>query len=152
MHQVVKTYGNERGLSCCFRQWRAESHCNLLHGYAIGVEITFESEKLDHRNWVVDFGAMDAVKEAIEEFFDHTLLIADDDPKKSMFLEMQTLGVAKVHVLKAVGCEAFAEFIYWMVSGWLTTYLTDNKIPHAVNVAKVRVFEHAANAATYIPE
>ncbi|SVB70610.1 uncharacterized protein METZ01_LOCUS223464, partial [marine metagenome] len=28
MYQSTKTYGNEVGLSCCFRQWRADSHCN----------------------------------------------------------------------------------------------------------------------------
>ena len=35
-YQVIKTYGNETGHSCAFRQWRAESHCNLIHGYGLG--------------------------------------------------------------------------------------------------------------------
>ena len=36
MYRSTKTYGNERGLSCAFRQWRADSHCNLIHGYSLG--------------------------------------------------------------------------------------------------------------------
>ena len=49
----TKTYGNDRGLSCVFRQWRSNhSHCSLLHGYSIGVKVIFECETLDERNWV----------------------------------------------------------------------------------------------------
>jgi 6-pyruvoyltetrahydropterin/6-carboxytetrahydropterin synthase len=60
----TKTYGNDRGLSCCFRQWRStHSHCSLLHGYSIGIKLIFESETLDDRNWVMDFGGLKAFKE-----------------------------------------------------------------------------------------
>ncbi len=152
-YQVVKTYGNERGLSCCFRQHRAESHCNLLHGYAIGIEITFEAERLDQRNWVVDFGGMDDLKAAIEEYFDHTLLIANDDPEIANLQSLHGLGLAKVHVLEAVGCEAFAEFVYRIAHAWLESkYIPAYQPYYWPRVAKVRVFEHSANAAVFIPE
>ena len=36
MYQSTKTYGNDVGLSCTFRQWKADSHCNKLHGYSLG--------------------------------------------------------------------------------------------------------------------
>ena len=49
-YRVTKTYGNERGLSCAFRQWKAESHCRLIHGYSLGFRFVFEAETLDHRN------------------------------------------------------------------------------------------------------
>jgi hypothetical protein len=63
----TKTYGNEQGLSCCFRQWRStHSHCSLLHGYSIGVRAKFESETLDDRNWVMDFGGLKAFKAWLE--------------------------------------------------------------------------------------
>ena len=42
----TKTYGNDRGLSCVFRQWRStHSHCSLLHGYSIGIKLIFESDE-----------------------------------------------------------------------------------------------------------
>ena len=55
-YQSTKQFGQDLGLSCCFRQWRAESHCNQLHGYAIAIRLVFEAEELDVRRWVVDFG------------------------------------------------------------------------------------------------
>ena len=62
-YRVTKTYGNERGLSCAFRQWRADSHCNLIHGYSLGFRFVFEAAQLDDRNWVYDFGNLGFVKE-----------------------------------------------------------------------------------------
>ena len=68
-YQVIKTYGNETGHSCAFRQWRADSHCNLIHGYALGFEITFEAETLDDRNWVIDFGDLGTLKKFLKEMY-----------------------------------------------------------------------------------
>ena len=42
-----KTYGHNTGHSCAFRQWRADSHCNLIHGYALQFELEFGSDGLD---------------------------------------------------------------------------------------------------------
>src|SRR5688500_7012818 len=74
----TKTYGHEVGFSCAFRQWRAASHCSLIHGYALSIAITFEAEQLDDNNWVVDFGGMGSFKEWLTQTFDHTLLVAWD--------------------------------------------------------------------------
>ena len=47
-YSVIKTFGNDLGLSCAFRQWRAtHSHCHFVHGYSIGVEIVLSSNDLD---------------------------------------------------------------------------------------------------------
>ena len=82
-YRVTKTYGNERGLSCAFRQWRADSHCNLIHGYSLGFRFVFEAAQLDDRNWVYDFGNLGFVKDFLEDNFDHVLMIASDDPKRA---------------------------------------------------------------------
>jgi len=69
----TKTFNTDRGLSCCFRQWRAtHSHCSTLHGYSIGVKFVFECEELDERNWVFDFGGLKDIKKWLEHMFDHT--------------------------------------------------------------------------------
>ena len=39
-----KTYSHATGHSCAFRQWRADSHCNLIHGYALQFELKFGGE------------------------------------------------------------------------------------------------------------
>ena len=65
-----------------YRQWRADSHCNLIHGYALTFHFEFECDTLDARNWCVDFGGLRELKYKLEDWFDHTLLVAQDDPER----------------------------------------------------------------------
>lgn len=166
----TKTYGNDRGLSCCFRQWRStHSHCSLLHGYSIGIKLIFESETLDDRNWVMDFGGLKAFKEWSEWQFDHTLIMAEDDPHLEKFKQLAGLGlqseggVCDLRIVPAVGCEKFAELAYLEMDKILKTYqqgktytLPNGKIFEArypvgkdVKLRSVEVFEHAGNSAVY---
>ena len=110
-YQSTKTYGHEIGLSCAFRQWRAQSHCQLIHGYALSFKFIFESETLDFNNWVVDFGGLKPLKEKLQKQFDHTLLVAKDDPKKEVLLFLQEHGLANVILVEATGCEATAKYV-----------------------------------------
>lgn len=141
----TKTYGHEVGLSACFRQWRAESHCRLLHGYALSFSFVFEATELDHRNWVVDFGGLKMLKEFLTRYFDHKLIVADDDPELAQLCELQFHDCAEVLVLKAVGCEAFAEL------GWnlANTTLKRMEQGNRVRVVSCEVREHGANSAIY---
>ena len=141
----TKTYGHEIGLSCCFRQHKAESHCRLLHGYAISVKFTFEADVLDERNWVVDFGGLKGLKSILEDTFDHTLLVAEDDPHKGELKRMDDIGVARVVILPKTGCEAFAEMIYEVTEQWLF----DAGFSPRCKLASVEVSEHGANSAIY---
>jgi 6-pyruvoyltetrahydropterin/6-carboxytetrahydropterin synthase len=110
------------GFSTCFRQWRAkETHCSKLHGYAISFKVVFEAENLDHRNWVQDFGFMSRSKAEIDGknlkdwfkyMFDHTTIIAADDPHLNHFIKLDDEGVLSLRVLDRTGCECFAELIY----------------------------------------
>lgn len=149
MYASTKTYGHEVGLSCCFRQHAAvHSHCSLLHGYAISVKLVFESPELDQRNWVMDFGGLQAVKSMLVDNFDHKLLVADDDPHMDDLCALQGLGLAEVVVLPAVGCEAFAKFIHEKVQSLidLNHIGRDNQ---NVRLRSVEVREHGANSAIY---
>mgnify|MGYP001588063145 CR=1 FL=1 len=49
-YKSTKTYGHAIGLSAAFRQWRADSHCKYLHGYALAVKFVFEAGELDSRD------------------------------------------------------------------------------------------------------
>ena len=143
----TKTYGTDRGLSCCFRQWRAtHSHCSLLHGYSIGVKVIFECDTLDERNWVMDFGGLKEFKAWLEHMFDHTLLVAEDDPQLD---KLMTLGtIADIRVVPAVGCERFAELAFDRLSKILDEDRTANTLLNpTVYVKSVEVFEHDANSA-----
>jgi len=141
------------GFSTVFRQWKAkETHCRFLHGYGISFKVYFEGE-LDEKNWVWDFGGMKRAKTRIDGLqpkkwmdymFDHTLIIAEDDPELQAFVQMGKAGVAQVRVIPATGAEKFAEYIYRNINEFVKTE-TDNR----VRVTKVKFMEHGKNAAYY---
>ena len=141
------------GFSTVFRQWKAENtHCRFLHGYGISFKVYFEGE-LDDRNWVWDFGGMKRAKtkidglspkEWMDYMFDHTMIIAEDDPELRAFQQMDKVGVAQVRVIPATGAEKFSEYIYNKLNEFVKTE-TDNR----VRVTKVKFMEHGKNAAYY---
>lgn len=144
-YQSTKKYGHEVGLSCAFRQWRAGSHCRLLHGYALSFEFTFEADELDARHWVVDFGGLKGLKGMLENAFDHKTVVAHDDPEMAWFLEGAGRGLLEIMVVDAGGCEAFARLAFEAAQ----TYLHDYGYGYRVRVVKVEVREHGANGAIY---
>ena len=157
----TKTYGTDRGLSCCFRQWRAtHSHCSTLHGYSIGIKLIFESDTLDDRNWVMDFGGLKHFKDWADEMFDHTLIIAKDDPHLETFLKLNDIdggymdsGVCNLVIVEGVGCEMFAKMCYDQMNKILAVFKIDNTgrypVGAGVRLKSVEVFEHAGNSAIY---
>lgn len=144
---VTKTYGHERGFSCCFRQHRALSHCSRLHGYALAFEIVFESKNLDENNWVIDFGSMDGLKEILQNHFDHKTAVAEDDPMLGSFISLSEEGAIDLVIFPQVGCESFAILVYQLVEGWLDE--TEMTRTNKVRVVSVKVSEHGSNSATY---
>ena len=146
----TKTYGTDRGLSCCFRQWRAtHSHCSTLHGYSIGIRLVFECDNLDEKNWVMDFGALDAFKSWAEYMFDHTLVIAEDDPNLADFQELAAKGVADIRIVPAVGCERFSQLAWDKMNELISKQQLSYPVNATVRVKSVEVFEHGANSAVY---
>ena len=141
------------GFSTVFRQWKAtETHCKFIHGYGISFKVYFEGE-LDEKNWVWDFGGMKRAKTLIDNqqpkawmdyMFDHTLIIAEDDPELRAFQQMDKAGVARLRVIPATGAEKFAEYIFNKINGFVQTE-TESR----VRVTKVKFMEHGKNAAYY---
>ena len=141
------------GYSTVFRQWRAEgTHCRFLHGYGISFKIVFEGD-LDERNWVWDFGGMKRAKGTIggmspkawmDYMFDHTTIIAFDDPSLNLFKEMHSKGLIQLRLIPATGAEQFAKFIYEKVNTFVLEE-TDNR----VRVVSVEFKEHNKNSAIY---
>jgi 6-pyruvoyltetrahydropterin/6-carboxytetrahydropterin synthase len=141
------------GFSCCFRQWKAKTtHCQYLHGYGVSFKVWFEGE-LDERNWVWDFGGMKRAKTLIDNMqpktwmdymFDHTILVAEDDPYINTLLQMDNASIAQVRVIPATGAEKFAEFIFHKLNSFVKEE-TNNR----VKVKQVEFREHSKNSAIY---
>ena len=129
-----------------YRQWRADSHCNLIHGYALSFHFEFEADTLDARNWVTDFGGLKPLKSVLEDWFDHTLLVAQDDPMREHLLELGKLKLAKITEVEKTGCEGIADFLYEYIN---TILLPSFGASEAERVwcSKVEVRETDANMA-----
>ena len=140
-YRSTKTYQDLGPVA--YRQWRAESHCNLIHGYSLSFKFTFEALDLDARNWVVDFGSLRPLKQILEDSFDHTLIVAEDDPELEWYKEAERRGIARVVVFPNLGCEAIAAMIYEVTQQWLK----DAGYGDRVSVVEVEVFEHGSNSA-----
>ena len=150
MYQSTKLFD---GFSCCFRQWKAETtHCRFLHGYGVSFRVTFEGN-LDHRNWVWDFGGMKRAKTLIDNMqpkawmdymFDHTVIVAKDDPKLETFQAMEVMGIIQLRVVEATGAEKFAEFIYNKLNEFV-----HKETQGRVRIAQVEFMEHSKNTAIY---
>jgi 6-pyruvoyltetrahydropterin/6-carboxytetrahydropterin synthase len=141
------------GFSCVFRQWRAEgTHCKYLHGYGVSFKVWFEGE-LDEKNWVWDFGGMKRAKGTIDGMnpkawmdymFDHTMIVAEDDPFIESFKLMDRAGAAQIRILPAVGAEKFAEYVFNKLQEFIHTE-TEGR----VRIARVDFMEHGRNSAIY---
>jgi 6-pyruvoyltetrahydropterin/6-carboxytetrahydropterin synthase len=144
IYRSTKTYDHSEGLSCCFRQWRADSHCRLVHGYALAFRFVFATERLDERNWCFDFGGLKPIRAWLHEMFDHTLIVAEDDPSLSRFQALAEEGLVELRVLPAVGCEATAKFVFDYVSRHV-----DRETGGRVSLESVEVREHGGNSGIY---
>jgi 6-pyruvoyltetrahydropterin/6-carboxytetrahydropterin synthase len=141
------------GFSTVFRQWKAEgTHCRFLHGYGVSFRVWFEGD-LDERNWVWDFGGMKRAegnidgmnpKAWMDYMFDHTTIVAEDDPGLGGFKTMDQLGIIQLRIIPAVGAEQFSKYIYEKLNAFV-----QEETGGRVSVARVEFMEHAKNTAIY---
>lgn len=170
-YQSTKVYGNDRGLSCCFRQWRSNhSHCATLHGYSIGIKLVFEAEMLDDRNWVYDFGNLAAFKAWADYMFDHTTIVAQDDPHLETFINlanMVTVGknydpnssvpheagaLIDLRIIPNVGCEKFAELAFYQMEEILRAFKNDEPYLLLAEASRGGIYDPTATNKNTIKE
>lgn len=142
----TKTYGHEQGLSCCFRQPNAtDSHCSLIHGYALSFRFVFAAQHLDDKNWVQDFGGLKDLKEWLKDNFDHTWAVDKNDPLLPEICDfVNDTKIANIREFDGVGCEKFAEHAFNHADN-----LVRQQSRGRVWVEEVEVREHNGNSAIY---
>tara|TARA_R110000744_G_scaffold253480_1_gene369092 strand:- start:130 stop:825 length:696 start_codon:yes stop_codon:yes gene_type:complete len=132
--------------SAAFRQWRAShSHCKYLHGYQLKAKFTFGCKSLDDKNWCVDFGGLDDLKQALRDQFDHTTVVAGDDPELDTFKTLHEKNIIQLRIMDGgVGAERFAEWVFKTADTWV-----DEVTEGRCFVLNVTVTEHGDNWASY---
>lgn len=135
---------NFTGFPCTHRQWKADSHCKYVHGYSRSFYFEFACSEMTDEFWVMDFGGLKEVKKWLEHMFDHTFLIASDDPYLEKFEQMNKDGVIQLRVLPNPGMEGTAKYVFDKVDQMVKEQ-TDSR----VWVTKVEVRENEKNSAFY---
>ncbi len=109
----TKTYTN---LPCAHRQHAHPGHCRFIHGYSRSIKFYFAARELTQdTQFVVDFGDLKAVKQWLEDMFDHTMLINENDPERELFEEMHKRGVCDLRVMPNVGMEGTSKYVFMHV-------------------------------------
>lgn len=122
-----------------------DGHCKLIHGHNWSFEFTFIASERDANGFVMDFGKLKELREALNGWFDHTLVLNDDDPLRDPIKAfLQSLGLDNVVVVKDCSCEGIAMFAHSMANA-LVVKQTDAR----VRVKSVTVFEDSKNSAAY---
>jgi 6-pyruvoyltetrahydropterin/6-carboxytetrahydropterin synthase len=114
----------------------------------------------------MDFGGLKEFKAWADYMFDHTLVVAEDDPMLSFFKEMNGIvnmgsvnpesnvpyergAICDLRIVPSVGCEMFAKLAFDKMAELLASGTMRYPINPTVRVKSVEVFEHGANSATY---
>lgn len=109
--------------------------CRHLHGHNAVVEIEVQSETLDRREMVVDFGDIKrTVKGWIDRELDHRMILRRDDPLVAM---LQSIGEPMYLLDSNPTVERIARLIY------------DVSREHGLPVSRVTVWETPTSWATF---
>jgi len=134
------------GFPCTHRQWKAESHCRFVHGYSREFYFEFAASELTQEGWVVDFGGLKEIKNWLDQVFDHTFLVAQDDPELENFRDLDKRGIIQLRVLPNPGMEGSALYVYEQASKIL-----EKLYGKRAWITKVEVRENEKNSAFYLP-
>jgi len=123
------------------RQHNHKGHCAFIHGHNWSFEFTFGAKRLDENNFVIDFGKLKWLKDWLNQMFDHTLLLNQDDPMLEYF-KKYLLNYADIRVVPSASSEGLAAFVFAEV-GQLLLARTDER----VFLVSLKVYEDEKNAA-----
>ncbi|MEU6331250.1 6-carboxytetrahydropterin synthase [Streptomyces sp. NPDC047049] len=132
-------------LPCTHRSWAHDGKCAFLHGYERSFEIEFGCTELEPKTgFVVDFGDLKEVRALLQRQFDHTTLIAADDPYRDLFEELGRSGVIDLRIMDHTGMEGAAAWVHDQVNR-----LVHNRTVGRVCVLRVVARESRKNAVVF---
>jgi 6-pyruvoyltetrahydropterin/6-carboxytetrahydropterin synthase len=75
--------------------------------------------------------------------FDHTTIVAADDPNFNHFLQLHELKIIDLRSVDDCGCESFALLVFEELERWLE----NNHYTPRVTLVRLEVREHGGNSA-----
>ena len=64
---------------------------------------------MDEHGWVVGFGDLKKLEKYLLEMYDHTMIIAEDDPELSTFQELHDKGLCDLRIVPEASLESSAK-------------------------------------------
>lgn len=152
MITIKKRYDN---LPFAHRQPKHSGHCALIHGHNWSFEFQFGATELDENGFVVDFGKLKWLRQWLEDNFDHTLVLNEDDPvldyltdcllgSRAVGAEVQYTPLAKIVTVPNCGAEGLAMYVFTQVQLEL-----ELRYGGRVHLVAVTVYEDLKNTATF---
>jgi 6-pyruvoyltetrahydropterin/6-carboxytetrahydropterin synthase len=80
----------------------------------------------------------------MDYMFDHTTIVAEDDPNINLFKTMDENNIIQLRIIPATGAEQFAKYIYEK----LNTFIQE-ETNGRVRIVQVEFREHEKNTASY---
>jgi 6-pyruvoyltetrahydropterin/6-carboxytetrahydropterin synthase len=100
-------------LPCCHRSWANPGKRFFLHGYERTFEIEFACAETEPDTGLVLYpNALKEVQEVLRKQFDHTTLIAMNDPDRDLFELLADRGVIDLRVMENTGIGGSAAWVF----------------------------------------
>mgnify|MGYP001193498887 CR=1 FL=1 len=141
MFEIIKVFN---GYSTAFREWNIKSNCKYLHGYSLSFKVWFKSD-LEENSWLCNIDNFKEINfEEINSYltntFDHTTIIAKDDPTIEHFENLSKLDAIQLIILESVGFEDFAQYVFTLIDKHVRDQTNSR-----VMVIQVQCFEDGTN-------
>jgi 6-pyruvoyltetrahydropterin/6-carboxytetrahydropterin synthase len=122
-----------------------DNKCRNLHGHSYILEVTVGSDTLNEQDVVVDFYHIkNALKDLVDNVFDHSFIIDINDPLYPIFKEhFKDLKITEVDFCPTA--EALAKYFY----DYLVQKLKEANLEEDIKVVQVTLWETATSKATY---
>ena len=113
----TKTFHN---FPCAHRQHKHDGNCALVHGYSRSFHFVFGAITMTKEGFIVDYGDLKELKRWLEENYDHTFVVDQDDPFIPTFQELHQAGVLRLVIQEeGPGMEGTAMRICNWTDEWL---------------------------------
>ncbi|GAB3023607.1 6-carboxytetrahydropterin synthase [Mycobacterium bourgelatii] len=98
---------------CCYRSWSRQGKHVYLHGYELSFDIEFAcAETEPDSEAVLNNRVLKDVRTELRRQFDHTTLVAADDPHLELFELLAERGVIDLRIMISTGMQASAAWVF----------------------------------------
>lgn len=147
--ECISSFKRFGPISTCHRNWKAalnmnrdSTKCSFIHGYSRYIDFKFSSYFLDEQDWVMDFGDLKAIKNWLDVYWDHAVIVSSDDPKLEFLKQIEQENLIKLTILPEGYTASLEGNCQWVYDSIMP--LLSNKTPQ-VWISSIRIYEHENN-------